>query len=404
MMIISGIATTYMICEFGNYCRKSARHTYFSQMGITHEKRVNCTLKPPQIAELRHSLPVDWYQRYVDVLESRGDIVPKIKDAFDDLHVMYAKYKSNNSDPHDIITLGSGGMFWHYRPIAMELTIYCIRAVGEVYAQLCCGYSKRYHSTCDGVYGIWSFEVPGTKPIIFFPGYGMGAIPYAAYAKKFGRSVYIIEVPNLGYINSPLSDRHYTGKSIMETVHSAIGLQHHDVIAHSLGTCQATFYINAQIDTEHISVENQKVIMMDGFTTVHDMHSNHTLSVINRHDMNRLKIKLNRIEMCIFAFWAHDLELQSWGKRCYMVYNGTLCRADYKGIQFKHVLAGNEIFFDAKYIASKLDPNQLIFIKNGYHGSCIFGEKSGTMVRDLIDWFTLDEPANIETIHLNNID
>ena len=123
-------------------------------------------------------------------------------------------------------------------------------------------------------YRVWSRVVPGTEPLIFFPGVGAGVVPYIWFLAVYDdRTVFAVEVPNMSG-HSTSSCRHATGKSLRELFHSLVLVGTPvSVVAHSLGTIHAAMIVNAlpphTIDS---------LVLMDPFC--HPIHTSRTLSIV----------------------------------------------------------------------------------------------------------------------------
>jgi hypothetical protein len=273
--------------------------------------------------------------------------------------------------PPNKLQVGCTTLFWRYHPLLFEITMKLVRQVGNRYMRYCLGYTREWHNTEDGWYSVWTHHVQNTKPLVFFPGFGLGAIPYAKYAKKFKRTVHIIEVPNMGYA-TPLSENHATSKTIYDVV-SKYGIAP-DIFAHSMGTSHTAIWLNETTKRNGLRITEHSVVICDGWVNTTDMLRCHMYPFVDYCDYPFLdNKKMSNIEFNIFLWSSlHSLELTAWLKRYHNVYDSSLWR-EYPKSNIKYVYSENDILYDSKYIAEKC--NNSICIGSGGHGSVIFGKK-----------------------------
>lgn len=273
--------------------------------------------------------------------------------------------------PANKLQIACTQLYWRYHPFAFEIAMKLIRQIGNVYMRHYLGFTREWHKTTDGWYSVWTYDVPGTKPLIFFPGFGLGAIPYAKYAKKFERTVHMIEVPNMGYA-TPYSDRHATSNTIYEVV--SIYGNANDVFAHSMGGAHAAMWMNEITVREGTSLPEHNIVICDGFVNPVDILRSHMYPFVDFCDYrNMYKKPKTKLEFNIFIWIAaHNLEFHSMAKRYHNWYDGTMWR-DYPNVNIKYIYSENDILYDTRYIADNCRDS--LCIGNGGHGSVIFGKK-----------------------------
>ncbi len=234
------------------------------------------------------------------------------------------------------------------------------------------GFQRSWHLTDDGYYSVYKYEPKNRqRPIIFFPGLGMGAIPYAHIAKQLlNRTVYIIEVPNMGYA-TPLSDRHATSKTIYEVVSKLV--HEFDIVCHSLGsTHTANLMNNLFLKNELGRVKN--AVICDGFVNPIDVITSNLYSFVDNCDYDATTKKArNKWEFHAFLYFAmHNPEFGSWAKRFHNFYDEVLWR-DYDGVNIDYIYGEKDFLYDTEYICK--NSNGLL-IPRASHGACLFGKRS----------------------------
>ena len=162
--------------------------------------------------------------------------------------------------------MGCSSMNVTYKPIGMLLLRSLVQSVG--------GWGMYAHGFTG--YRVWSRVVPGTRPILFFPGVGGGVAPYLWTLLSLGnRTIWAIEVPNMSGIAT--SSPHATTQSLRDVFRSivAVGAPPVSVVAHSLGTLHVAMLINAlpphTIDT---------AVLLDPFC--HPVHTSLATSLLFR--------------------------------------------------------------------------------------------------------------------------
>lgn len=130
-----------------------------------------------------------------------------------------------------------------YRWLVFKLLYRFLRTLGSVYLFLS-GYRRSSYATTDGTYVIWSRYVPGSRPVVVFPGMGLGASPYIRVIRAIygnDRTVHMVEVPNLGGVawTSPTGGTlDHLCKIVRPYVVDA------DIFAHCIGTLHCACVIN----------------------------------------------------------------------------------------------------------------------------------------------------------------
>jgi pimeloyl-ACP methyl ester carboxylesterase len=240
------------------------------------------------------------------------------------------------------------------------------------------GFSRTWHKTDDGYYSVWSHHISGTKPILFFPGLGLGAVPYAKFAKIFGRTVHIVEVPNIGY-STPLSNRQATLKTLYEVVskHVEDGT---DVFAHSFGSVMTAMYLNAIHDKPH---PQQNVVICDGFVNPCDIITTHIYPFVGLTDYSVIRKKPRRwYEFFLFVYFGiYNIEFQAWAKRFHNVYANTLWRC-YPNTNINYVFSKHDILYDTEFIAENSD---CVLLPKGGHGYSVFGRFDKQIYTQMIE-------------------
>ena len=269
--------------------------------------------------------------------------------------------------PVNRLYIGSGKLYMRYLPLAITIFMKTLRQAGTLYMRWVLGYTRTWHKTEDGYYSVWTHTVDGTKPFVFFPGFGLGATPYAKFAKTFGRTVHIVEVPNIGYAMS-LSNSEATPKTIYEVVskHVADGP---DIFAHSIGSTHTAMYLNMIHDKD---TPKHNVIICDGYVDPCDVLTNHIYPFVGFSDYHNIRKKPKHWSYFLgFLYMAvYDLEMQIVTKRYHKFYHGMLWR-EYLNANITYVYSKYDILYDTEYIAEN---SNCIFIPKGSHGYSIFGE------------------------------
>ena len=368
--IIIAITAIGLSAELCHYWKLSRRYNHFN--------RFRCSdVKPEQTREMIDAVLAknpDFFER-VQLFEHTSHIKDKAE--------LYKCLRIQSElRPANKLQMGCTQLYWRYHPFAFEIMMKLIRQIGNGYMRYYLGFTREWHKTTDGWYSVWTYEVQGTKPIVFFPGFGLGAIPYANYAKKFERTVHMIEVPNMGYA-TPLSERHATSDTIYEVV--SIYGNAHDVFAHSLGGAHAAMWINETTVRNGTTLSEQNLVICDGFVNPVDMLRNHMYPFVDFCDFRNMKKKSRTKLEFIILIWiaVHNLELNSWAKRYQNSYHGAMWR-EYPKANIKFIYSENDILYDTRYIADNCCDS--LCIGNGGHGSVIFGKKRDYVFAIIKQW------------------
>jgi len=249
------------------------------------------------------------------------------------------------------------------------------------------GFKRSWHLTDDGYYSVYSYTVNNDdRPIIFFPGLGMGAIPYARIAKQLNRTIYMIEVPNMGYA-TPLSDRHATSKTIYKIVKMIVQEKEFDIVCHSLGSAHCANLINSLfMKNELLKIKN--AVICDGFVNPIDAVTNNLYPFVDYCDYNDMKKKpRNKWEFYAFLYFAtHNPEFGSWAKRFHNFYDEVLWR-EYDGVNIYYIYGERDIAYDTDYIKKK---SKGLFLKKASHGACLFGRRNKEIIQQIIRWLNTE--------------
>ncbi len=297
-----------------------------------------------------------------------------IKNEDDLYNALTPHYKER---PVNSLQVGCSRLYWRYSPFILELCMKTIRQIGNMYVRYGLGYSRTWHNTHDGYYSVWTHIVPGTKPILFFPGLGLGAVIYAKFAKSLGRTVHILEVPNIGY-STPLSNSQATHETIYEVVSKHVD-DGTDIFAHSLGSVHAAMYLNRICNKP---VPNHNAVICDGFVNPCDLLTSHIYSFVGLTEYSIIKKKPKRwLEFAIFVYMgASTLEFQSWAKRFHTAYDGTLWKT-YPNTKIHYVYSKYDILYDTEYIANI---SNCLLLPKGGHGYSIFGKWDKSIYQEML--------------------
>jgi pimeloyl-ACP methyl ester carboxylesterase len=220
--------------------------------------------------------------------------------------------------------------------------------------------------------------VNGTKPLLFFPGLGMGAVIYGKFAKSLGRTVHIVEVPNIGY-STPLSNSQVTAKTLYDVVSKHVD-DGTDIFAHSFGSATTAMYLNMIRDKPH---PTHNVVVCDGFIEMTDIVISQRYSFMDLSDYHSLRKK----PKSWFYYWfiidyvMHGLEFQAWAKRYHNIYTDILW-SDYPNTNIHYVYSKYDILYDTEYIAENSD---CTLLPKGGHGYSVFGMRDISIYKKMLD-------------------
>jgi hypothetical protein len=350
------IVSSICLVELCHYLRLSRRYNNFNRLRLPN-------IEPEKTRDMIRAIiskDEDLFERAQ--LHDNTSHIRNEDDVYDGVRI------HDEQRPANQLQVGCAKIFWRYHPFAFEIMMKVIRQIGNMYMRYL-GFSRAWHKTPDGWYSVWTHIVPGTKSLLFFPGLGLGAVPYAKYAKKFKRTVHMIEVPNMGYA-TPYSERHATIQTLYDVI-SEYG-NDNDIFAHSLGSVHAAMWINE--NTLRNDATKYNAVICDGFVNPIDALRSHMYPFVNYCDYLNIKKKpRTRKEFDFFLWFAtHNLEFNSWAKRYHNWYDGVLWR-DYPNVKIKYIYSGNDILYDTKNIADKCGDS--LCIDKGGHGSVLFGKQ-----------------------------
>jgi hypothetical protein len=355
MKLVYKFGLVYGVAELVHQLLYWHRYTYFNNMRIMNKYPTTAILIMIQSLMKKNPLLLQRTKLYKHTEHIKNE-----NDLYDAL-IPHCKERPANQ-----LQVGCSKLYWRYSPLALELFMKSLRQAGNLYLRYVQGFSRTWHKTDDGYYSVWSHHISGTKPLLFFPGVGLGAIPYANIAKSFGRTVHIVEVPNLGYA-TPLSNSQATPETIYEVVskHVEDGT---DIFAHSYGSFHTAMYLNAIHGKSH---PNQNVVICDGLVNSCDFLVSHIAPFVGISDYDVVRKKPKRwLEFIAFIYGAvHNLEVQSCSKR-FIDLSSTLLWRDYPNTNIQYVYSKYDIMYDTEFIAKHSD---CILLPKGGHGYSVFG-------------------------------
>jgi hypothetical protein len=291
--------------------------------------------------------------------------------------------------------IGGASLHRLYLPVAVSWVRTMLRTA-MVWRMRAAGFARAEYPTEIGAYSIWSRTVHGTKPILFFPGFGLGAAPYAPALVEFGRTVYMVELPNLGG-SAERAPGYLTPDSLYRVVRlHTRGLQH-DVIAHSLGTSAAAAYVNQQ-HMRATADTAQVVIMCDGFVSPVDTMVSHLFPFLDTSAYEEIATsRCARVSPTEFAtvVWmlVHNLDCSAYTKRFHTVHDCTLWRPDYACAVY-YVYGERDLLYDVPHIQRSLtDRSHYLFIPRAGHGACFFGRRRSGTLRHMAAWMARHRAA-----------
>ena len=353
-----------ILFEYSHYARLKKRYNYFNELRV----KQGCS------EEEQRTMVRAIAKKNPDLFEraSKNKHTSHItnEDALYDTLTVKEEMKPANK-----VAVGCTEIYWRYHPYRLESCMICIRKLGELYMYFS-GFQRSWHLTSDGYYSVYKYTTNTNKrPIVFFPGVGLGAIPYARIAKQLNRTVYMIEVPNMGYA-TPLSERHAMSQTIYEVISNCV--YEFDIVCHSLGSVHCANLINQLFLKNELHKVNTAVIC-DGFVNPIDIFTNHIYPFVDYCDYGRMKQKArNKLEFYAFLYFAtHNMEFGSWAKRFHNVYDGVLWR-DYKGVNIHYIYGEKDFLYDTEYICKN---SKGLLIPRASHGACLFGNRSKDTIR-----------------------
>lgn len=380
-LFLSAVAC-YGFAELTYYRRFVVRYHRFNGMRIRNHTR-----------EQNSRVMEQWILRTPKIFErlARYTATSHITDKNSLLDAMCVD--ESTTTPATQLCAGNSALFRQYKPMLLQWIRQALYCAGTI-AMRHTGYTKRIHATEIGDYTVWTRVVPNTKPLVMFPGFGLGAVLYCNVMLHFGRTVHIIELPNLGFSMSQDAPGYMTSDTIYRVVRAHVGDEPHDIIAHSLGTSPAAHYINHQ-HTHHTTPPGQKAVICDGFVCPVDGPMNHIYPFVD-HSMYRELICHRKKpfpwnEFTFFlVFVVRDLDVTVFTKRFHNFYDGTLWRNDYK-TDIRYIFCERDLLFDVPFIKdsvskSPTERGKYIFIPKARHGAGFFGMRRNETLKHIKKW------------------
>jgi pimeloyl-ACP methyl ester carboxylesterase len=221
--------------------------------------------------------------------------------------------------------------------------------------------------TVDGVYTIYTRTVTDTEPVVFFPGIGLGCVPYWKLAIDIGCTVHLIEVPNISEL-LPLSPTPATVSTLLQVVEPYL---HSTIIAHSLGTYHTSMIVNNSGDRV------KKLVLFDPFC--HPVAVVQTLMPLFCRSDDHLAynsghngISVSWFRWLWMLFIARDLELQMFARHTPM--EDLILLSDRPGLSILTVLSQQDCYLPYKALLDGIQgqPGQSIYSVDCGHGDLFF--------------------------------
>jgi pimeloyl-ACP methyl ester carboxylesterase len=365
MKLVYKFGIAYGFAELIHQLMYWRRYIYFNNLRITHNESPTETWA--MLKSLMNKNP-RLFQR--TGLFTHTEHIHNEDDLYD------ALTSHSKERPANKLQDGCSRLHWRYSPFAFELFMKTIRQFGNLYMKYIQRYERTWHKTIDGYYSVWHHNVPGSKPLLFFPGLGLGAIPYAKFAKSFDRTVHIVEVPNIGY-STPLSNSQVTPESLYSVIkeHVDDGV---DIFSHSFGSVTTAMYLNIIRDKPH---PLQNVIICDGFTNPYDIVTTHIYPFVEFNEYYTIYKKPRRwLEFAVLLYFGtYTIDFQAWAKRFHNMYTNTTWR-DYPNTNIHYVYSKNDIAYDTEYIGKISD---CTLLPKGGHGYSIFGIRDISIYKEM---------------------
>ena len=367
----------YIFLESSNFISYCIRYKYFSELryNIKDYNNVN-NFKKYIINFIINNK--SWYDYAKTFYNNFGINLKNEKDKTLLLKILTDnEYKIKNNSI--IGSQGNTDLVFSYKPFLVKSLLYLVKYIGEIRLYYL-GFTKNIHHNNDGIYCVWSRKCKlniNKKPIIFFPGYGLGSVLYLNIYNKFDREIHIIEVPNISSFTK--SNSHCTSKNLNKII--KIYDKNADFIAHSLGTLHCSMYINFKNNYKL----KKKIVLCDPFCLPINFIDTLSAPLINYDNYKTIKrIRNNQYISQIqwfFIVWFiyHDIEFQSWTKR-FARLNEILLWKQYKNIKFKYIFGEKDIMISSHLLKNVIDYNNILILPKGKHGSCFFGKRSDHVI------------------------
>lgn len=311
------------------------------------------------------------------------------------IDAMCAGATNSEPEPPNQLSFGRSVLYHQYKPVIWSWMRRLAYWAGTL-AMWRAGYASRIHPTEIGEYTVWTRTVSGSKPIVMFPGFGLGAVPYHRVMQHFGRTVHLVELPNLGFHTSTAAPGYMTSDTIYRVVRAHVGDGPHDLMAHSLGSSPVAQYVNHQHVCGTTPI-NQTAVICDGFVCPVDGIRSHIYPFVNRsmyrEMMQNSETSVPWTEFSIFVWLVvHDLDVTIFTKRFHHAYDGILWREDYR-TDIRYVFGERDLLYDVPYIRSTVQQSEVteqekyLFIPKARHGACLFGKRRNDTLNQIVDWF-----------------
>ena len=380
--IILSLVACYGVAEISHYWKFVLRYHRFNGMRIARHTR-------DQLAQVATQLLAHTPETFQRLAQYSATHVKDKESLVDVLHVDGHTPSISATQ----LSTGRSDLFRQYKPVLFDWIRRTLYQAGTI-AMHRVGYTSRIHATEIGDYTVWSRIIPDSKPIVMFPGFGLGAVPYHGVMTQFGRTVHIIELPNLGHNTPQDAPGYMTSDTIYRVVRAHVGDEPHDIVAHSLGSSQAAHYINYQ-HTTHTTPPDQTAVICDGWVCPVDGVINHIYPFVDysmyREMMRHREKPFSWFEFSnILRFVAHDLDVQVFTKRFHNFYEGVLWRDDYE-TTIRYVFAERDMLYDVPYIKSVVSKSYIerkkyLFLPKARHGACFFGKRRNETLNHIGAW------------------
>lgn len=286
--------------------------------------------------------------------------------------------------PCGVMCTGKSRLHWFYRPLVLDCVHALAFGVGWVRLRQM-GFEQTEYPTCVGKYHVWSRHVAGTKPVVFFPGFGVGAAPYARALLVLNRTIHAVVGPNMTSAWTWHSGQ-YTSDTLYDTVRRHLTGEEHDVLGHSMGSQMAASYANAQY-VRGTEQENQTFVVVDGYSSPVDsfMACNGAFVVYDHWGkMGPILTKSHSLFVFYVTWLFSNLQFTATTKRFHSIVECTFWRDDYKArMVYCHSKADD--LFDVPFM---LQSGKVTLLSKGGHGDAFFGAdwvQNGRKMRALLD-------------------
>jgi pimeloyl-ACP methyl ester carboxylesterase len=210
--------------------------------------------------------------------------------------------------------------------------------------------------TSDGEYRIWSRVVAHTRPLVFFPGFGMGVVAYVPYLSQLNRTTHAIEVPNLSNLTWEQTVSIPTRHTLLAAFHTIVPEQAVvvDIMGHSMGTLAASMLANG-LPARRMGA----MVLFDPFCHPVALLDSTRLVFATRTDTSSVRTALAQ------HFVSRDLEVQAFA-RFSRLEDITLWRTDGHYPPILNMWSADDLFLD--HTRFRVD-GQTHHVVPGKHGS-----------------------------------